>query len=631
MKNGKRILTFAIAVMMYLGIWTVPVNAQGVTCKTEKVNVGGVELSEETSVTEVPENLECAENEILVVFKDGVKKTEAEETTDGCSDEIDLVETPIENEVGVITVEQTDVEEALSKYLADPNVAYVQPNVRYKVFSASTQLNDEYKDYLWHLDKIQALDTWNYMTNIAHKKVRVAVVDTGVDVLQPDVRNSLNRSLSRDIVGGGKISSDVGGCDHGTNVAGIIAAQANNKIGGAGVAGDGSFVELVAVRAGDDRGDMYSDDILEAIKYAIDIDARVINMSFGSTESLPAEKAILEKAADRGIVLVAAAGNEGNTVKMYPAAYSRVISVINTDSSDKRNSSSTYGSWCDISAPGTDILVPCSETEEFSRRSGGIYGLATGTSEAAPVVTGVVAMMLSANENLSADEVKSILCATADDIGAAGKDAATGYGRVNALKATKKAVSEKVAIPSIKSVSASGTSALKVTWKKASGANRYKILRATKKNGTYKTVATIKGASKTVYTDKKLTAGKTYYYKIAAYGTVNGKTKRIAISAAKGRRLVPQKVSGLKAAKKTSRSVRLTWKKISGASGYAVYAATSRNGAYKRLGYVAPSKQTYTAKGLKKGKTYYFKVRAYKTVKDKKIWGTLSGYAKKTI
>ena len=101
---------------------------------------------------------------------------------------------------------------------------------RYKVFGASTQLNDEYKDYLWHLDKIQALDTWNYMANIAHEKVRVAMVDTGVDVLQPDVRNSLNRSLSRDIVGGGKISSDAEGCDHGTNVAGIIAAQANNKI-----------------------------------------------------------------------------------------------------------------------------------------------------------------------------------------------------------------------------------------------------------------------------------------------------------------------------------------------------------------------------------------------------------------
>ena len=153
-------------------------------------------------------------------------------------------------------------------------------------------------------------------------------------------------------------------------------------------------------------------------------------------------------------------------------------------------------------------------------------------------------------------------------------------------------------------MSVSGTSALKVTWKKASGADCYKILRATKKNGTYKTVATIKGASKTAYTDKKLTAGKTYYYKVAAYGTVNGKTKRIAVSAAKGRKLVPQKVSGLKAAKKTSRSVRLTWKKIPGASGYAVYAASSKNGIYKRLGYVTPSKQTYTAKGLKRGKTY---------------------------
>ena len=112
---------------------------------------------------------------------------------------------------------------------------------------------------------------------------------------------------------------------------------------------------------------------------------------------------------------------------------------------------------------------------------------------------------------------------------------------------------------------------------------------------------------------------------------MNGKTKRIAVSAAKGRKLVPQKVSGLKAAKKTSRSVRLTWKKIPGASGYAVYAASSKNGIYKRLGYVTPSKQTYTAKGLKKGKTYYFKVRAYKTVKGKKILGTLSGYARKKI
>ena len=164
-----------------------------------------------------------------------------------------------------------------------------------------------------------------------------------------------------------------------------------------------------------------------------------------------------------------------------------------------------------------------------------------------------------------------------------------------------------------------GTTSVKLTWGKAAGADKYKVYRATSARGTYKLVKTTSSLSTT---DRKLTTGKNYYYKVRALGGRNFYSSYTAVAKVKP---VPAKVT-LKA-KAGKRSATLSWTKVSGASGYKVYRATEKNDSYKRI--YTTSKTKVVNKSLKKGRTYYYKVRAYKTVKGKKIYGAYS--AVKTV
>jgi fibronectin type 3 domain-containing protein len=167
----------------------------------------------------------------------------------------------------------------------------------------------------------------------------------------------------------------------------------------------------------------------------------------------------------------------------------------------------------------------------------------------------------------------------------------------------------------------------KITWKKVSGANGYIVYRATSKSGTYKAVKTITKAATTSYTDTKLTTGKTYYYKVAAYTTTDGKKITGEKSAAKAVKIVPKAVSGLSVKNVKSKKAILTWKKVNGADGYVIYRASKENGTYKRVGTAKGTK--YTSFRLTVGKTYYYKVRAYKG--NKKVYGDYSAVKKVKI
>ncbi|MDD7388888.1 MAG: fibronectin type III domain-containing protein [Lachnospiraceae bacterium] len=178
---------------------------------------------------------------------------------------------------------------------------------------------------------------------------------------------------------------------------------------------------------------------------------------------------------------------------------------------------------------------------------------------------------------------------------------------------------------SIKSAASAGYNSVKITWNKVSGASGYEVRCATSKNGSYKLVKTVTKGSTVSYTNSKLTAGKTYYYKVRAYRTVNGKKVYGKYSSVKSAKPVPAKavISSVKNSK--SRQAAVTWKKVSGASGYVVYRATSKNGTYKAVATIkSGSTVKYTNTKLTKGKTYYYKVRAYRTVSGKKVYGSYS-------
>lgn len=162
-------------------------------------------------------------------------------------------------------------------------------------------------------------------------------------------------------------------------------------------------------------------------------------------------------------------------------------------------------------------------------------------------------------------------------------------------------------------------------------ADRYQVYRATSANGTYKLVTTINNGTKTSYTNKSLQCGKTYYYYVKAYEKQSGTYVCINTTSTKHVKLSPAKVS-LKSVKASSKKVKITWKKQSGVSGYVVYQSTKKSTGYKKIATVkSASKVSYTTKKLTAGKKYYYKVRAYKTVNGKKVYGSYSSVKSVTV
>ena len=221
----------------------------------------------------------------------------------------------------------------------------------------------------------------------------------------------------------------------------------------------------------------------------------------------------------------------------------------------------------------------------------------------------------SSNTKIAAVDANGVV--TGKAVGSATITAKTANGKTAAC-----AVSVSLSAPeNVKAASASNTS-VKVSWKKAVGAQKYQVYRATSKKGKFKKVATTSGAS---YTNKKLTTGKTYYYKVKAISGSATSAYTKVVSA----KPVPKAPTRVKAKKVSKTSIRVSWKKVSKANGYKVYRATSQKGKYKAVKTIKKGSTTkYTNKKLKKNRTYYYKVRAYQKVKGKNVYGTYSKVVK---
>lgn len=276
----------------------------------------------------------------------------------------------------------------------------------------------------WGVDRIDADLVWGITTG---DPVKVAVVDTGIDVKHPDLVDNIKGGVST--VGYTKSYNDDNG--HGSHVAGIIAALDNSI----GVVGVGPKIDLYAVKALDRRGSGYLSDIIEGLEWAINNGMQVVNMSLGTTSNVQSFHDAVKKVAQVGIIQVAAAGNNGGSV-LYPAAYPEVIAVSAIDNNDIIASWSSRGPEIDLAAPGTNI---------YSTYKGSTYKTLSGTSMAAPHVTGVAALVLTQTSKCDFDlngvctptEIQQRLEMTAEDLGPVGKDNFYGYGLVDAEKAVK--------------------------------------------------------------------------------------------------------------------------------------------------------------------------------------------------
>ncbi len=265
--------------------------------------------------------------------------------------------------------------------------------------------------------------------------VKVGIVDTGIDRNHEDLAGKTVDCAATTpgliIIGGDPNPVESRGCtddnDHGTHVAGTIAGKANNVVGVAGVAFNATFGICKALHGAAGSGSTAA--VANCITYLHNKGNKVISMSLGGGASTTLQSAVTnayKNGAANGSVLVAAAGNDGNSTVNYPAGYAEVVSVAATDNRDARASFSNANADVEVSAPGVNTL---------SAKRGGGYVAFSGTSMATPHASGVAAVLWQLNPGQTAAGIRSLLTSRVDDLGAAGRDTSFGFGRVNLCKA----------------------------------------------------------------------------------------------------------------------------------------------------------------------------------------------------
>jgi len=320
----------------------------------------------------------------------------------------------------------------------------------------------------------------------AASAITIAVIDTGADVSAPDLAAKAPTTWSiRDN------SSDVTDYyGHGTFVSSLAAGSTTN---GEGVAGFGGDAKLLAVQASAPDGTFTDIDESAAIVYAVDHGAKIINMSFGGPMSSPAEQSAIAYAAAHGVLLVAAAGNSGQSGNQpsYPAALLQPLgsngvggiglAVAASNLSGGRASFSNYGSYISLAAPGENVFGALSSSADpnyWPRQSlpgsvTGIYGYSSGTSYSSPEVAGAAALVWAASPGLTATDVAGILKQSASGHG--GWNENTGYGVLDAAAAVARAQGTSVAVPTVSLAGNRSGLRVSLSWS-SPGAVSYRLL-----------------------------------------------------------------------------------------------------------------------------------------------------------
>jgi thermitase len=304
-----------------------------------------------------------------------------------------------------------------------PVVQYAEVD---KILTATAVPNDTQFGEQYALDVIEAPEGWSLAGLGAFPSTggaKVGIIDTGIDKSHPEFAGRIsNCAQSTAFFGlGGAIRS---GCDdidgHGTKVAGILSANANNGIGIAGVAFNSPLAVCRALEDGLGRGS--TSNVVNCLNWLRNRGAQVISMSFGGGDSTTLHNAVKNAWKDGyGAVLLAAAGNDGGYGTLYPAGYAEVVSVASTGPGDTWGTSNRNDD-VEVAAPGVDILTTT---------PGGGYAYGSGTSAAAPYAAGVAALMRQKYPGAKAFQIRDGLTYATDDLGEPGRDPYYGFGRVN--------------------------------------------------------------------------------------------------------------------------------------------------------------------------------------------------------
>ncbi|MFH1425884.1 MAG: S8 family serine peptidase [Candidatus Kerfeldbacteria bacterium] len=358
-------------------------------------------------------------------------------------------EQSLRNRVQRVRVPENKTAEEVLEQLED-NPEVEEAALNYKRHATVTP-NDTYYANQWHHSDadagISSEDAWADQTGTY--SVVIAIIDSGIDTDHPDIEDNL--WLNGDEIADNGIDDDsngyiddVNGYDfvdddknpnpqpdgvdndsqngadngvtHGTHVGGLVGAVGNN---GKGVAGVAWKTKLMAVRVLDDEGGGLDSGIIEGIEYAVDNGADIINMSLGGAGESALLEAAITYAKDNGVLVVAAAGNDGiniNSTPFYPACYDSVIGVAAHKSSMEAAAFSNYGSNCvDLSAPGYQIFSTVYINAAYGFTAS--YDYESGTSMSTPIVSGIAALLLSEESSLTRSQLREVITKNTVDIG----------------------------------------------------------------------------------------------------------------------------------------------------------------------------------------------------------------------
>jgi len=417
---------------------------------------------------------------------------------------------------------EKSVAELLAAYdpKTNPNVEYAEPN--HLCVGLSTTPNDPSFNQQWGLTNIKAPQTWDIQKGSS--SVIIAVVDSGVDLNHEDLKNRV--IYGHDYVDGDEVPSDELG--HGTHVAGIIGAQTNNSLGVAGVNWD---CRLLIIRVLNSANYGTAANFAAGVNYAADHGAKVINLSLAlDPPNVPntTMNDAVQYAHGQGCVLVAAAGNNGDTSVCYPASCDNVISVAAVDQYDNRASYSNANAFVDVCAPGgmgtggalhsPTRIYSTMPSYHVTKNGEGFYNnydYMHGTSMAAPFVAGFAGLIFAQNPTWTNTSVKDLILSSVDHLGsgAAGtRNDIFGYGRINLYKAFNTTPPAPPTSPTSRQYGYQVI--LGWTASPTSNLEKYYVYRSLSAAGPFTLVGST-AATALSYTDTVTQSG-TYYYSISA-------------------------------------------------------------------------------------------------------------------
>lgn len=561
-----------IYILLALSLVACGNNQIGSSVFHSKERTSGVDTAERIVLSNI-ENSIYRGDQLLVKFKAGVKAAASVRTHESLGAHISKRFSAVPNLELVDLHGETSVARAVQQYMSDPSVEYAEPNYIREIAAIP---NDIYFEQQWGLfntgtfaggttgASIHAPGAWDISTN---SDVVIALVDTGIDYTHDDLRANIWSNIDEECTDGidndfngyvddcrgwdfssCELFDELGGCvsakfqdndpmddnGHGSHVAGIAGAVGDNAIGIAGVLWD---VQLMPVKFQNAEGIGTVADEIEAIQYAINNGASIINASFGGLTFSQAESDAITAADNAGVIVVASAGNGGgddigdnnDVIPHYPSSYpqTNIIAVAATDQDDLRASFTNFGAQSvDVAAPGVFILSTIIANSEFALCTGNPFAgmdFCSGTSMAAPHVSALAGLLYSYYTHFSYNQVRSTILGFVNTIPSLDGIVATN-GRVNAFKSMSSLLN-----PTDLVASASSATNIVLEWRDNAGGEDGYIIERDAGNGFIQIADTGSGTILTAdeevenvisFTDEGLSPEMTYSYRVRAYNGI---------------------------------------------------------------------------------------------------------------